>query len=42
VHLAAVAIWVGALVHVARAALAWRAVRPAVLWVLAGYVRLAL
>ncbi|WIX79229.1 copper resistance protein CopC [Amycolatopsis carbonis] len=41
VHLAAVAIWVGALTHVARAVLAWRRERPAVRWVLAGYVRLA-
>ncbi|MEU0465439.1 copper resistance protein CopC [Amycolatopsis sp. NPDC006131] len=42
VHLAAVAVWVGALVQVARAALAWRRERAAVRWVLAGYVRLAL
>lgn len=41
VHLAAVAVWVGALIHVARAVLAWRRERPAVRWVLAGYVRLA-
>jgi copper transport protein len=41
VHLAAVAVWVGALAHVARAVLAWRRERPAVRWVLAGYVRLA-
>lgn len=41
VHLAAVAIWVGALTHVARTALAWRRERPAVRWVLAGYTRLA-
>jgi copper transport protein len=41
VHLAAVAVWVGALVHVARAVLAWRAERPAMRWVLVGYVRLA-
>ncbi|SEP53331.1 copper resistance CopC/CopD family protein [Amycolatopsis saalfeldensis] len=40
-HLAAVAIWVGALTHVARAVLAWRRERPAVRWVLAGYLRLA-
>jgi copper transport protein len=41
-HLAAVAVWVGALVQVARAALAWRRERAALRWVLAGYVRLAL
>ncbi|MGH3882414.1 MAG: copper resistance CopC/CopD family protein [Pseudonocardiaceae bacterium] len=41
VHLAAVAIWVGALVHVARAGFAWRQERPAVRWVLSGYLRLA-
>ncbi|MEU0514520.1 MULTISPECIES: CopD family protein [Amycolatopsis] len=42
IHLAAVAVWVGALVHVARAALVWRRERPAVRWwVLSGYVRLA-
>ncbi|MGW5051425.1 copper resistance CopC/CopD family protein [Actinokineospora sp. NPDC004072] len=42
VHLAAVAVWVGALLQVVRAAVAWRAQRPAVRWVLTGYVRLAL
>ncbi|GAA3845325.1 copper resistance CopC/CopD family protein [Amycolatopsis tucumanensis] len=41
VHLAAVAIWVGALLHVVRAAVAWRRERPAVRWVLFGYARLA-
>jgi len=41
VHLAAVALWVGALLHVARAALAWRREAPAVRWVLFGYLRLA-
>ncbi|MEC3974426.1 copper resistance CopC/CopD family protein [Amycolatopsis sp. H20-H5] len=41
VHLAAVAVWVGALTHVARAILVWRGERPAVRWVLAGYLRLA-
>ncbi|MFI5615461.1 copper resistance protein CopC [Amycolatopsis sp. NPDC051903] len=41
VHLAAAAIWVGALVHVGRAIFAWRAHRAAVRWVLAGYLRLA-
>ncbi len=40
-HLAAVAVWVGALLHVVRAALAWRREPPAVRWVLSGYVRLA-
>lgn len=41
VHLAAVAIWAGTLLYVVRAVLAWRAERPAVRWVLAGYLRLA-
>lgn len=41
VHLAAVAVWVGALLQVVRAALAWRGEPPAVRWVLSGYVRLA-
>jgi copper transport protein len=41
VHLAAVAIWAGALAHVVRAVVAWRRERPAVQWVLSGYVRLA-
>ncbi len=41
VHLAAVAIWVGALVHVARAGFAWRQERPAMRWVLSGYLRLS-
>ena len=41
VHLAAVAVWVGALLYVVRAALAWRGEPPAVHWVLFGYVRLA-
>jgi copper transport protein len=41
VHLLAVAIWVGALAHVAQAAVAWRHERPALRWVLAGYLRLA-
>jgi copper transport protein len=40
-HLAAVAVWIGALVHVARAVLVWRNELPAVRWVLAGYIRLA-
>jgi copper transport protein len=42
VHLAAAAVWVGALLHTARAAWAWRAHPPAVRWVLLGYARLAL
>jgi copper transport protein len=41
VHLAAAAVWVGALLHVVRAALAWRGELPAVRWVLFGYLRLA-
>ena len=41
VHLAAAAIWVGALVHTVRAVRAWWGERPAVRWVLAGYTRLA-
>jgi len=42
VHLAAVTIWAGALLHTVRAMLAWRRVSSAVRWVLASYVRLAL
>lgn len=42
VHVAAVAVWVGALLHVVRAALAWREERAAVRWVLIGYARMAL
>jgi copper transport protein len=41
VHLAAASVWVGALLHVVRAALAWRGELPAVRWVLFGYLRLA-
>lgn len=41
-HVAAVAVWVGALVHVVRAAVAWRGETAAVRWVLTGYARLAL
>ncbi|GAB3366470.1 MULTISPECIES: copper resistance CopC/CopD family protein [Amycolatopsis] len=41
VHLAAVAVWAGTLVYVVRTAFAWRTRRPAVRWVLAGYLRLA-
>ncbi len=40
-HLAAVAVWAGTLIYVARTAIAWRAQPPAVRWVLAGYLRLA-
>lgn len=42
VHLAAIAVWVGALPHSIRAIFAWRRVTGAVRWVLASYVRLAL
>ncbi len=42
VHLAAAAVWVGALLHTVRAALVWRARRPAVRWVFAEYARMAL
>lgn len=41
VHLAGAAIWVGALLHTARAAMAWRHEPAAVRWVLSGYMRLA-
>jgi copper transport protein len=41
VHLAAAAIWVGALVHTTLAVLAWRREPAAVRWVLSGYMRLA-
>ncbi|MGH3680251.1 MAG: copper resistance CopC/CopD family protein [Natronosporangium sp.] len=41
-HLAAVAVWVGALLHVVRAGWAWRASRAAVWWLVSGYSRLAL
>ncbi len=41
VHLAAAAIWVGALVATARTVLAWRREPPAVRWVLTSYMRLA-
>ncbi|MBC2644850.1 MULTISPECIES: copper resistance protein CopC [unclassified Rhodococcus (in: high G+C Gram-positive bacteria)] len=41
IHLAAAAIWVGALLHTVRAVLAWWGERAAVRWVLAGYTRLA-
>lgn len=41
VHLAAVAVWVGALVHVVRVGVAWRTQRAAVWWVLTGYARWA-
>lgn len=42
VHLAAVAVWVGALLHVVRAGWAWRARRAAVWWLVSGYARVAL
>ncbi|MCA1835339.1 MAG: copper resistance protein CopC, partial [Actinobacteria bacterium] len=41
VHLAAVAIWIGALAHVAHAAVAWRQEHAALRWVLLSYLRLA-
>ena len=41
VHLAAAAIWVGALVATSRAVLAWRREPAAVRWVLTSYMRLA-
>jgi copper transport protein len=41
VHLAAVTIWVGALLHTVRAIIAWRPVPAAVRWVLISYLRLA-
>ena len=41
VHMIAAALWAGALLHVARAALRWRASRPAVRWVLLAYARMA-
>jgi copper transport protein len=42
VHLAAAAIWVGALVTTTLSVLAWRREPAAVRWVLSGYMRLAL
>lgn len=42
VHLAAAAVWAGALLHTVRAGLAWHQDPPAVRWLLAGYARLAL
>ena len=41
VHLAAAAVWIGALLHAVRVAVAWRGHRPAILWVLSGYARWA-
>lgn len=41
VHLVAAAVWAGALLHVTRAAIRWRATRAAVQWVLAAYARMA-
>jgi len=42
VHLAAAAVWVGALLHVGRAALAWRSQPRAVWWLFSQYARAAL
>lgn len=42
VHLTAAAVWVGALVHTARAAAAWRQEPAAIAWVLSSYMRLAI
>lgn len=42
VHLAAAAIWAGALLHVVRSGWAWRARRAAVWWLVSGYSRMAL
>jgi hypothetical protein len=42
VHLAAVTVWAGALLHSVRAAVAWRRAGSAVRWVPASYVRMAL
>lgn len=42
VHLAAAAVWVGALLHVVRAGWAWRGRRAAVWWLVSGYSRTAL
>lgn len=42
VHLAAAAVWAGALLHTVRAALVWRAHHGAVRWVFAEYARTAL
>jgi copper transport protein len=42
IHLAAVTVWVGALVHITRAVVAWRRAGAAVRWVLTPYMRLAL
>jgi copper transport protein len=42
VHLAAVAVWVGALVHVVGAAAAWRAQPRALWWLFSQYARVAL
>lgn len=41
VHLVAAGIWVGALLHVARAAVKWRASRAAVQWALLRYAQIA-
>ncbi|MEV4202993.1 copper resistance CopC/CopD family protein [Micromonospora globbae] len=42
VHVAAGVLWAGTLIHVLRAALAWRAHPGAVRWLIANYARLAL
>ena len=42
VHLAAAAVWAGALVHVVRTAIAWRGHRAAVRWLITDYARTAL
>ncbi len=41
VHLAAAAVWVGALAHVVVTAVVWRGQRPAVWWAVTGYARWA-
>ncbi len=41
VHLAAAAVWVGALLQVVRVGVVWRSYRAAVWWVVAGYARRA-
>lgn len=42
VHIAAAAVWVGTLWHVLRTAVAWRAYRGAVWWLISTYARLAI
>ncbi len=41
VHMVGAALWVGALLHIARAAVRWRARPPAVRWILIAYARMA-